>query len=77
MQEIEQTAQAILDARVLYKDSSLANSYGELIMPLELRKAHMQNDKAIMKAYGFSIKDTIEESCAAELMKRYQQLTII
>ncbi|MCM1563864.1 MAG: N-6 DNA methylase, partial [Clostridium sp.] len=75
--KIEQTAQAILDARALYPDSSLADLYDELTMPTELRKAHMQNDKAVMQAYGFSIKDTTEESCVAELMKRYQQLTMI
>lgn len=75
-EKIEQTAQAILDARSLYPDSSLADLYDELTMPLELRKAHMQNDKAVMQAYGFSIKDTTEESCVAELMKRYQQLTM-
>lgn len=76
-QKIEQTAQEILDARALYPDSSLADLYDELTMPPELRKAHMRNDKAVMQAYGFSIKDTTEESCVAELMKRYQQLTMI
>ncbi|MCM1252537.1 MAG: methylase [Clostridium sp.] len=74
-QKIEQTAQAILDARNLYPESSLADLYDELTMPPELRKAHMQNDKAVMQAYGFSIKDTTEESCVAELMKLYQKMT--
>lgn len=72
-QRIEQTAQAILDARALYPDSSLADLYDELTMPPELRKAHQQNDKAVMQAYGFSIKDTTESSCVAELMKLYQK----
>lgn len=72
--KIEQTAQAVLDARDLYPDSSLADLYDELTMPSELRKAHQQNDKAVMQAYGFSVKDTTEESCVAELMKLYQQL---
>ncbi|MCM1136696.1 MAG: hypothetical protein NC400_14120, partial [Clostridium sp.] len=72
--KIEQTAKGILDARALYPDSSLADLYDELLMPIELRKAHMQNDKAVMQAYGFSIKDTTEESCVAELMKMYQQM---
>lgn len=76
-EKIEQTAQAILDARELYPDSSLADLYDELAMPSELRKAHMQNDKAVMQAYGFSIKDTTEEICVAELMKLYQQMTMI
>ena len=76
-EKIKQTAQAILDARALYPDSSLADLYDELTMPPELRKAHMQNDKAVMQAYGFSIKDTTEESCVSELMKRYQRLIMI
>lgn len=74
-QKIEQTAQAILNARALYPDSSLADLYDELTMPPELRKAHQQNDKAVMQAYGFDIKTTTESSCVAALMKMYQELT--
>ena len=70
---IERTAQAILDARALYPDCSLADLYDELTMPVELRKAHQENDKAVMRAYGFSIKMT-ESECVAELMKMYQEL---
>ncbi len=72
--KIEQTAQAILDARALYPDCSLADLYDELTMPVELRKAHQANDKAVMQAYGFSLKMT-ESECVAELMKMYQELT--
>ena len=72
--KIEQTAQGILDARSLYPDSSLADLYDELTMPPELRKAHQQNDKAVMQAYGFDIRSTTESSCVAELMKMYQAL---
>lgn len=73
--KIEQTAQAILDARALYPDSSLADLYDEATMPKELRTAHQANDRAVMQAYGFDIKATTEASCVAELMKRYQALT--
>ena len=73
--KIEQTAQAILDARTLYPDSSLADLYDETTMPPELRKAHQQNDKAVMIAYGFWGKLNSEPACVAELMKMYQQLT--
>ena len=73
--KIEQTAQAILDARALYPDSSLADLYDEVTMPPELRRAHQQNDRAVMAAYGMSVKDTTESSCVAELMRRYQALT--
>ena len=73
--KIEQTAQAILDARALYPDCSLADLYDEVTMPPELRKAHQQNDRAVMQAYGFDVKTTTETSRVARLMKLYQQLT--
>lgn len=73
--KIEQTAQAILDARALYPEASLADLYDELTMPPELRTAHQQNDRAVMQAYGFSVRDMTESSCVAVLMKMYQQLT--
>ena len=74
-EKIEQTAQGILNARNLYPDSSLADLYDPLTMPPELQKAHTANDKAVMQAYGFSIKDTSESDCVAALMKMYQELT--
>lgn len=75
-QKIEQTAQAILDARALYPDCSLADLYDELTMPPELRKAHRWNDMAVMEAYGFakgSEPYRNEAACVAELMKLYQK----
>lgn len=71
---IEQTAQAILDARALYPDCSLADLYNETTMPPDLRKAHQDNDRAVMAAYGFDVKTTTESSCVAELMKMYKKL---
>lgn len=68
------TAQAILDARAKYPDSSLADLYDETVMPPELRKAHQANDRAVMAAYGFSTKMT-ESECVAELFKMYESLT--
>lgn len=73
--KIEQTAQAILDARALYPDSSLADLYDEVLMQPELRKAHQNNDRAVMQAYGFDIKTTTESKCVAELMRLYKQKT--
>ena len=74
--KIEQAAQAILDARAKYPDSSLADLYDEVAMPIELRKAHQDNDRAGMQAYGFPVKSTFTESqCVAELFKMYQELT--
>jgi hypothetical protein len=74
--KIEKTAQAILDARAKYPDSSLADLYDDLTMPVELRKAHQDNDRAVMQAYGFPVKSTFTESqCVAELFKLYKNLT--
>ena len=72
--KIEETAQAILDARALYPDSSLADLYDELTMPSELRTAHQNNDRAVMRAYGFDVKTMTESLCVAELFKRYQEI---
>ena len=71
---IEKTAQAVLDARALYPDCSLADLYDEATMPPELRKAHQANDKAVMRAYGYASSMT-EPEIVADLMKRYQKLT--
>jgi len=72
--KIEQTAQAILDARAKYSDCTLAELYDEVKMPPELRTAHQKNDRAVMEAYGFWGKLNTEPECVAELMKMYQQL---
>ena len=72
--KIETTAQAILDARADYPDANLADLYDELTMPPELRKAHQENDKAVMEAYGFDWRHMSESDCVAALMKLYQQL---
>ena len=72
--KIERTAQAILDARELFPDSSLADLYDEVSMPSELRKAHQQNDRAVMEAYGFA-KDMSESDIVSALLKMYKELT--
>lgn len=72
---INSTAQGILDARALYPNSSLADLYDPLTMPKELQRAHSENDKAVMQAYGFSIKNTSEADCVAALMRMYQEMT--
>ena len=72
--KIEQTAQAILDARAKYPDSSLADLYDETTMPPELRKAHKENDKAVMQLYGFDPRMS-EAEIVAELFRMYEKLT--
>ena len=76
--KIEQTAQAILNARAKHSNCSLADLYDEVTMPFELRKAHKDNDKAVLEAYGFDVKTMSEEKnealLVAELFKLYQKL---
>ncbi|GHN28493.1 methylase [Lactobacillus delbrueckii] len=72
--KIAETAQGILDARALYPNSSLADLYDELTMPVELRKAHQANDRAVMAAYGLPIKGTTESDAVAKLFDMYEKL---
>ena len=78
---ISKTAQGILDARALESESSLADLYNDVIMPVELRKAHQANDIAVMKAYGMikkvSGKDKLmsETETISKLFEMYEELT--
>ena len=74
--EIEKLAQGVLDARAQYPDSTLADMYGEtsLLFHTALLNAHRELDRAVMKLYGFSVKDMDEAACVAALMERYQAL---
>ena len=74
-EKIIETAGFILKAREKYPDSTLADLYDELTMPPELRKAHQENDKVVMEAYGFNWRNMTESECVAELMKMYSELT--
>ena len=71
--KIEDTARAILDARAKYPQSSLAELYDEVTMPIALRKAHQDNDHAVMQVYGFDVKTMTESKCVAEFFKLYQE----
>ena len=72
--KIEKTAQAILDARAMFPQATLADLYDNDAMPIELRKAHEANDKAVMDAYGYGAKMT-ENKIIVDLLERYKQLT--
>lgn len=74
-EKMNKTAQAILDARALYPDSSLADLYDPLTMPKELIKAHQDNDRAVMRAYALSVRGTRESDAVAHLFKMYEKLT--
>lgn len=70
--KIEKAAQKIIDARELYYDNSLSDLYDPLLMPLDLRKAHRENDLAVIAAYGWD-KNISEDEIVEKLFELYQQ----
>ena len=70
-QAIETAAQAVLDARAKFPDSSLADLYDPLTMPPVLLKAHQALDKAVDGAYGRTF--TSETQRVAFLFDLYSQ----
>ena len=77
VENIINASQAILDARERHKNVNLANMYKEknFILFGDLKTAHDNLNRAVMRAYGFDIKTTTESSCVAELMRMYQAMT--
>ena len=71
---IEKTAQEIINIRKKYPNSSLADLYDKDYMPIDLKKAHKNNDAAVMNAYGFNWRKMSESDCVAKLMEMYQKL---
>ncbi|MBQ9354451.1 MAG: class I SAM-dependent DNA methyltransferase [Clostridia bacterium] len=73
---IENTAQQILDARLLYPNSTLADLYDPDVMPPELTKAHIANNQAVLDAYGLKGTSAYysEDDCVSELIKLYQSM---
>ena len=70
---IVKLALGVLDARMLFSESSLADLYDPLTMPPELLKAHKALDAAVMKLYGFQANMT-ESAVVAALMGRHQKI---
>ncbi|MBQ6774793.1 MAG: class I SAM-dependent DNA methyltransferase [Synergistaceae bacterium] len=70
--KIESTAQAVLDARAKFPDTSFANLYNHLIPP-ELRRAHELNDNAVCEAYGWD-KNISEDEIITRLFVMYHEL---
>lgn len=72
-ENIAKSAKKILEARAKYPDSSLADLYDTGSMPDDLKKAHLDNDKAVMAAYGFTGKS--DEEVTKALLQLYKKLT--
>ena len=72
--KISKLGQGILDARLNYPQSTLADLYDPLTMPADLRKAHEANDKAVDQLYRkepfASDRERVEF-----LLARYEKIT--
>ncbi|PTQ78857.1 hypothetical protein C8R26_101173 [Nitrosomonas oligotropha] len=73
-QTIETAAQAVLDARALFPNATLADLYDPLAMPPELVRAHQTLDRAVDAAYGKK-SFASEAERVAFLFERYQTIT--
>jgi hypothetical protein len=71
---IEAAAQAVLDARAQFPQSSLADLYDPLTMPPALVKAHQVLDRAVDACYR-KAAFTSDAQRVEFLFERYQQLT--
>lgn len=72
-EKIIETAGKILEVRAKYSDSNYEDLYDRLTMPADLLKAHRDNDKAVMEAYGY-LSVMSEQEIVIDLVKRYQYL---
>ncbi len=72
--DIGNKAQAVLDARAQFPDSTLADLYDPLSMPPALQKAHQALDKAVDRAYRKTSFNN-EADRVAFLFDLYQQYT--
>lgn len=74
--KIELTAQEILNVRAKYPDIDLAHLYdNDMLLYLDLKKAHQANDRAVMEAYGMWGKVQNEADIVAWLFRMYEELT--
>ena len=71
---IEESAQNVLDTRLQFPNSSLADLYDPLTMPAELVKAHNELDKAVDLAYR-SQPFTSEANRMVFLLELYEKYT--
>ena len=71
---VEKSAQKILDARKNYPNASYADLYDEISMPYDLRRAHEENDAAVLSLYGSLHADMDELAMQIRLLELYQQL---
>jgi hypothetical protein len=59
--ELEKSANGIINARNNHLESTLGDLYGQTSMPLDLTKAHEQNDKVVLKVFGLKSNSSTDE----------------
>jgi hypothetical protein len=69
-EKLVELAKNILDVRLEYPASSLAELYGNLSMPLSLMNAHKANDKFILQLYNLK-SDSTDEEIMSKLFELY------
>ena len=72
---IIKAGQGVLDARALYPERSLADSYNPLAMHPALVKAHDKLDREVDKAFGADRKLTTDRQRLEVLFARYAEMT--
>ena len=72
--KISKAAQEILTIRDKYKDSTIADLYDDVVMPDDLRKAHRNLDRMVLKAYGLDT-DTTDDDILTFLCNEYDRIT--
>ncbi len=72
-EKIESAAQAVLDTRAKYPNSTLADLYDPLLMPPDLRRAHRALDATVDAAYGRKFAD--EAARVAHLFALYTKIS--
>ncbi len=74
-QAVERSAQAVLDARSAFPQSSLADLYDPLTMPPALVKAHQDLDRAVEKCYRAGKAFASDEERITLLFELYEKYT--
>ncbi len=74
---IEEKAQAVLDARAIHENLTLADLYNPKTMPENLANAHAELDNAVDLAYAFGRHKKDDASRVAFLFEKYQELVEI
>lgn len=72
--KVGDASEKVQQVRAQFPTASLATLYNRLVMPVELRKAHLELDKAVLNAYGRKA-NLSDEGILEMLFEQYQTIT--